>query len=141
METGTSVPARRANSTNRETHASISEEPLLEWTIATGEPSGVVTMSISRWRLSSAFSRTTMRNTEVPQEMLPLLGATALVATIPVPASPSGGHMGIPGSRAPVGSIRRAPSSVRAPASSPADRTVGRSLARSQGTRRSTRFA
>ena len=31
-------------------------------------------------------------------------GATALVATMPVPASPSGGHIGMPGRSVPVGS-------------------------------------
>ena len=46
----------------------------------------------------------------VPALTLPVRGATELVATIPVPASPSGGHIGAPGRRAPVGSSSRAPS-------------------------------
>ena len=63
-----------------------------------------------------------MEKMEVPAETLPVLGATALVAVIPVPASPSGGQKGIPaGSRPPV---RRLPSSVSFPASSPATRTL-----------------
>ena len=33
----------------------------------------------------------------VPTLTLPVRGATALVATMPVPASPSGGHSGMPG--------------------------------------------
>ena len=42
------------------------------------------------------------------------------VATMPVPASPSGGQKGMPGCRAPVGSSRAAPASVSDPAAAPA---------------------
>ncbi len=44
---------------------------------------------------------------------------------MPVPASPSGGNAGMPGSRSPSGSRRPAPSGVRLPASSPARSTFG----------------
>ena len=44
-------------------------------------------------------SSTTIANTEVPAETLPERGRTAFVATIPVPASPSGGQSGIAGAR------------------------------------------
>ena len=64
--------------------------------MATGEPSGVVTMSISVCSSVSERSRTAMRKTEVPQEMLPVRWAIAFVAIMPVPASPSGGHSAIP---------------------------------------------
>ena len=63
----------------------------------------------------------------VPALTLPVRGATELVATMPVPASPSGGHSGTPGCSVPVGSSRRAPSSVSSPAISPAVRMVGSS--------------
>ena len=69
---------------------------MLEWAMATGSPAGVVTMSISLYGLERPFSRTIMANTEVPAETFPVRCFTLLVATIPVPASPSGGHMGIP---------------------------------------------
>ena len=82
-------------------------------------------MSISLYGLESSFSRTIMANTEVPAETLPVRTATLFVATIPVPASPSGGHIGIPAFSLPVTSRSFAPSSVRTPASSPATRAFG----------------
>ena len=54
-----------------------------------------------------------MENTEVPADTLPVRGATAFVAIMPVPASPSGGQTGQPGSRSPAGSRSAAPSGVR----------------------------
>ena len=53
----------------------------------------------------------------VPAETLPVRGRTELVATMPVPASPSGGHSGTPGRSMPVGSSRAAPAAVSVPAS------------------------
>ena len=96
--------------------------------MATRLPSGVVTMSISVCKSFRGFSRTTIEKNEVPAEMLLVRCATLFVATIPVPASPSGGQSGIPASRLPVGSSFFAPSSVRIPAASPATRTLGSSL-------------
>ena len=61
----------------------------------------------------------------VPALTLPVRGATAFVATIPVPASPSGGQNGMPGRSAPLGSSRAAPSVVNSPAGRPATRTSG----------------
>ena len=52
----------------------------------------------------------------VPADTLPVRGATEFVAVMPVPASPSGGHNGIPASRFPLSSRKAAPSSVRIPA-------------------------
>ncbi|CUQ64112.1 Uncharacterised protein [Segatella copri] len=49
-----------------------------------------------------------------------------MVATIPVPASPSGGQSGVPAWSVPDGSSFFAPSSVNTPASSPAFSTSGR---------------
>ena len=63
----------------------------------------------------------------VPALTLPVRGATEFVATIPVPASPSGGHMVAPGLSAPVGSSRCAPSGLNSPAGCPATRTGGSS--------------
>ena len=63
---------------------------------------------------------------EVPADTLPVRCLTALVATIPVPASPSGGHIGIPACKWPEGSRRCAPSTVNTPASSPATNTFGK---------------
>ena len=83
-------------SSNSFTQAFRSEVPLFACDIATGYPSGVVTISISRYILESFFSSTTMANVLVPADMLPVLLATELVATIPVPASPSGGQTEVP---------------------------------------------
>ena len=69
---------------------------LLLCTIATGLPVGVVTMSISGYSFDRGFSKTIMAKTEVPAETLPVRSATLLVATMPVPASPSGGQSGMP---------------------------------------------
>ena len=57
---------------------------------------------------------------------MPVRAFTLFVATIPVPASPSGGHRGIPAFNVPSGSKSPAPSSVRTPACSPARRGRGR---------------
>ena len=75
-----------------------------------------------------------MANTDVPAETLPVRRFTLFVATMPVPASPSGGHMGTPAASFPVGSKRRAPSSVSAPASSPATSTFGKISFKRYGT-------
>ena len=80
-----------------------------------------------------------MRKTEVPHEILPVRCAIAFVAIMPVPASPSGGHIAIPGWSAPVGSMSAAPSGVSAPAFSPARSTVGSTSRRRHGTRLRTR--
>ena len=61
-------------------------------------------MSISSWTRDRLRSRTNIANTDVPAETLPDRGRTAFVATIPVPASPSGGHSGTPGGSRPEGS-------------------------------------
>ena len=46
-----------------------------------------ITMSISSCTRDSCFSRTIIANTEVPADTFPERGRTALVATMPVPAS------------------------------------------------------
>ena len=122
----TFTPKLSTHSPRRFTQAFRSEVQLLQCTMATGIPSGVVTMSISSCTFSIAFSSTTMAKIEVPAETLPVRTATLLVATMPVPASPSGGHMGAPGCKVPVGSSNFAPSAVRTPAGSPATSTFGR---------------
>ena len=83
-------------SPKRSTHAFISDVQLLQCTIATASPTGVVTISICLYAFLSLFSRTIIANTDVPAETLPVLTAILFVATIPVPASPSGGHIGVP---------------------------------------------
>ena len=67
-----------------------------------------------------------MEKMEVPAEMFPVRTLTLLVAVMPVPASPSGGHMGTPGCRFPSGSRILAPSALKYPAFSPAGSTLGR---------------
>ena len=62
----------------------------------------------------------------MPAETLPVLTVTLLVATIPVPASPSGGHIKTPELSSPLGSRSLAPSSVKYPAQSPASKISGR---------------
>ena len=62
----------------------------------------------------------------MPAETLPVRTRTLFVAAMPVPASPSGGQSGAPGSSVPVGSSSFAPSAVSVPASSPAVRTAGK---------------
>ena len=114
------------NSLNRFTHAFKSDVQLLQCTMATISPAGVVTRSISGYTCSSSFSNTTMANTLVPADTFPVRTATLLVAAMPVPASPSGGHMGIPAFKFPDASRSFAPSSVRTPASSPATRALGK---------------
>ena len=74
-----------------------------------------------------------MANMEVPAETLPVRARTELVAAMPVPASPSGGASGAPGSKVPVGSRSLAPSSVRKPASPPAGCTWGKMSSSFQG--------
>ena len=69
---------------------------------------------------------TTIANTDVPADTFPVCTVTLFVATIPVPASPSGGHIGMPASSSPLGSKSFAPSSVRFPAGSPATSTCGK---------------
>ena len=67
-----------------------------------------------------------MEKMEVPADTLPVRTRTAFVAVMPVPASPSGGAIGQPGSRVPEGSSFFATSAVRQPAFSPAGSTPGR---------------
>ena len=107
------------------THALRSDVQLLQCTIATGAPSGVVTISIISDGSESSFSRTIIEKDDVPAETLPVRFLTAFVATIPVPASPSGGQSGVPGCNDPDVSRRAAPSGVRHPASAPAVRGSG----------------
>ena len=106
------------------THAFMSFVQLLQCTMATGLPVGVVTISISGYTLLSGFSRTIIEKTEVPAETFPVPAATAFVAVIPVPASPSGGAKGIPADSFPPRSSD--PFSVSLPASFPAVSTEGR---------------
>ena len=65
----------------------------------------------------------------VPALTFPVRGATALVATMPVPASPSGGQKMAPGCNAVLGSRRAAPSAVSAPAGCPATSDLGQQVA------------
>ena len=106
---------------------------LFVWIIATGWPDGVVTRSISSRGPDSGPSRTTIAKALVPAETLPVRGSTAWVATMPVPASPSGGAVIAPGCNVPVGSRRAAPSGVRCPASCPATSTSGSRSGSDQG--------
>ena len=122
----TSTPKLSANSLKRPTQAFRSEVQLLQCTMATGLPSGVVTISSSGCTFFSSCSSTIIANTEVPADTFPVRGRTLLVAVIPVPASPSGGQSGAPASSSPAGSRSFAPSSVRIPACSPAVCTFGR---------------
>ncbi len=125
-----------ANSAKTLAQVPSSLAPLLQWTIATRSPAGVVTMSSSSCTAVSGLSSTTIAKIDVPALMLPVRGATAFVATMPVPASPSGGQTGMPGCSVPVGSSRAAPSAVSVPASSPATSTLGKSAAASRPGRR-----
>src|SRR5574344_2168263 len=104
----------------------MSDVQLLQCTIATSEPSGVVTISIISDGFDKSFSSTIIEKDEVPADTLPVRCLTAFVATIPVPASPSGGQRGIPPFNRPDTSKRLAPSSVNIPALSPATSTFGR---------------
>ena len=99
---------------------------LFECAIATKSPIGVVTISNSLCNLDNSFSRTTIANAEVPADTFPVFLAILLVATIPVPASPSGGQSFVPDCNLPVGSKSNTPSAVNVPASSPATKTFGR---------------
>ena len=65
-----------------------------------------------------------MAKMDVPAETLPVRGATAFVAAMPVPASPSGGQSGMPAGRSPPRYVT--PASVGVPAAAPAVRTFGR---------------
>ena len=67
----------------------------------------VVTISIISYGFESSFSSTIIENDDVPADTLPVRCFTALVATIPVPASPSGGQSGMPAFRCPDGSRLR----------------------------------
>src|SRR5699024_5251177 len=115
------------------TQALRSDVQLFECDIATRLPVGVVTKSISGCTFANSFSKTTIAKTDVPAETFPVRSATLFVATIPVPASPSGGHKGIPASNWPVGSSNFAPASVSDPASSPATRTLANTSSNFQG--------
>ncbi len=68
-----------------------------------------------------------MAKTEVPAETLPVRAATLLVATMPVPASPSGGQSGIPAWSCAAGVDQLgALGRELTPAGSPATSTLGR---------------
>ena len=95
-------------------------------TIATASPVGVVTMSISGYTFSIGLSKTTIAKADVPADTLPVRTRTLLVATMPVPASPSGGQSGIPANSVPLGSNSLAPFSVKTPACSPASKIFGK---------------
>ena len=124
MSTGT--PSSSWYSLNKLTHALRSEVQLLQCTIATRLPSGVVTMSIISYGFNNSFSNTIIENEDVPAETFPVRRLTALVATIPVPASPSGGQTGMPAFKWPDTSSILAPFNVRWPAFSPASKTLGK---------------
>lgn len=83
-------------------------------------PSGVHTTSTFGSALRHTSSRTVMAKTLVPTLTLAVRGRTLFVATIPVPASPSGGHTSAPGSKPPEGSSSRVPAGVSVPAGRPA---------------------
>ena len=74
------------------------------------------------------------RGERVPAETLPVRGAIELVATIPVPASPSGGQTGMPARSRPAGSSSAAPASVSSPAGEPATAIPGSRSARLSST-------
>ena len=120
LPVSTGVPKAAANWPNRPTHALRSEVKLLAWLMPARSPAGVVTRSTSGCRALSLCSRTTIAKMEVPAETLPVRTRTELVATMPVPASPSGGARTMPGCRVPVGSSSLAPSAVSVPAGVPA---------------------
>ena len=63
---------------------------------------------------------------DVPADTFPVLFRTLFVATIPVPASPSGGQSKIPDSKFPLISRSLAPSCVNIPARSPDCNTFGK---------------
>src|SRR5699024_20922 len=123
-----STPMTFNTSPNKFIQSLISEVQLFVWIIATSLPSGVVTTSISGYIPFNASDNTTIAKALVPADMLPVFCATVLVATIPVPASPSGGAMILPASRLPAGSSSVAPSSVRRPPLSPANFISGKSF-------------
>ena len=72
LAVGICAPMAAANSLNTSAQAFRSEVQLLQCTMATGIPLGVVTISISLYGLERAFSRTIMANTEVPAETFPV---------------------------------------------------------------------
>ena len=116
-------PRASANCRSSPAHASMSDEQLLQCTMATGRPAGVVTMSISGYTRDKGFCSTIIAKMEVPADTLPVRWVMLFVATMPVPASPSGGQSGTPALSRPVGSSSFAPSAVKVPASSPAAST------------------
>ena len=83
-------------------------EDIIPKVLTAGEQAGTLTEEGAK--LVKFFSSTAMANTEVPAETFPVRCATLLVATIPVPASPSGGHTGIPAFSVPDTSRSLAPS-------------------------------
>ena len=83
-------------------------------------------MSISGYTFSIGLSKTTIAKADVPADTLPVRTRTLLVATMPVPASPSGGQSGIPANSVPLGSNSLAPFSVKTPACSPASKIFGK---------------
>ena len=114
-----------ANSANRPTQALSSLAPLLQCTIATRSPAGVVTRSSSGCTRLSSRSSTTIAKMLVPALTLPVRGATELVATMPVPASPSGGHIGMPARSSPGRVEQRRPRFGQLAGRLPGDQDVG----------------
>ena len=102
-------PERRRTAPNSPAHAASSLAPLLQCTIATGSPAGVVTRSSSWCALVERALEHDHREDARAALTLPVRGATEFVATMPVPASPSGGHSGMPGARRPTGRAARHP--------------------------------
>ena len=103
----------------------MSDVQLFACAIATKLPLGVVTISISWYTFDKFFSKTIIAKIEVPTEIFPVRFAILFVATIPVPASPSGGQNGIPHSKFPLSSRSNAPFLVSVPAFSPETKTFG----------------
>ena len=106
-------------SANTSAHALRSEVQLLQWTITAISPAGVATTSVLR-ETDGLRPETTVANTDVPADTFPVPTRTQFVATMPVPASPSGGQRGTPASRSPSSSNHAAPAAVSLPASLPA---------------------
>ena len=78
------MPKLSANSRKIFTHAFKSDVQLLQCTIATGLPAGVVTMSISICTFESAFSSTIIAKIDVPAETLPVRTRTLFVAAMTI---------------------------------------------------------
>ena len=118
------MPKHSANSANSPTHAFRSDVQLLQCTIATGSPAGVVTISISRCIAESGFSE---QSSQTRSSLRTIAGAlsTLFVAVIPVPGVSLRRTQGNPRLQTPERSRSLAPSFVSVPAISPARSTFG----------------